>query len=57
MVLGLVELEQSPWGHLDYRFVVNGRLGSYEDTDVYNGCKCYKWRIDGYSTTEGSFKV
>ena len=47
VVLGLVESEQPHWGHVDYRFGVNGGNSSYEDTDVYNGRKYYKWCIYG----------
>ena len=42
MVLGLAELERPCWGHVDYWFVVNGRLDSYGDIDVYIDHKCYK---------------
>ena len=42
VLLGLAELEHPHWGHIDYRSGVNGRRGSYEENDVYNGRKCYK---------------
>ena len=54
MVPGLAILEQSRWGHIDCRIARNGRIDSYGDTDVYNGCNCYKQNIDGQSATDGS---
>ena len=46
-MLVLVELEKPHWGHIGYQFGLNDRHGLYEETDVCNGCKCYKWKNYG----------
>ena len=47
MVLGLVEPKHPHLVHVDYQLGVNGGHSSYEETDVCNGCKCYRWCMDG----------
>ena len=47
VVMGLAELEQPHWVHVCYQFGVNSEHGLYEDIDVCNERKCYKWCTNG----------